>query len=360
MRSKFFYFSFIFVCSVQIVGAQFVQAYEDYRKYFYVFSGGVVQQLESQPVKSYAISAESVVYVDNASNLKAYYKGEKIDLGEGNDLQLKSSRKYITYQRGQSLYVFDNGKTLRLTSFLKEYEVGDEIIVFKDDNLDMLKAYTNGVIIELEYTLVSKMGSYKVGDNVVAFSNGSHYFKVFYNGESLELEQWDPVQFVCGRDMVAYIDGSTQNLKLFYNDKVLKLENFPPHSMQMGDHIFAYVSDENEFKVYNNGKLLKVESYAPDFYVAKDNICVFFTENKLQIMLDGQRFELENFNVQSYQISNNNIAWLDNAGRLKMFDKGKTVTVTTEIVGSYNLNGDVLKYVGGDNYTHLFYKGKNF
>ena len=360
MRIKFILFITIFLLANRFASAQFVQAYEDFRKYFYVFENGMPHQLESQPVKSFAVSGESVVYVDNATNLKGYYHGEKFDLGEGNNLQFKSSRKLITYQRDQALYVFDNGKSKRLTSFLKEYALGDEIVIFKEDNLDILKAYYNGQIYELEYTLVSKLGNYKVGDNAVAFINGSHYFKVFTNGELLELEQWEPKDFVCGRDMVAYVDGSTQTLKLYKNGKVLTLENFPPLSMQMGDSVFAYVSDENAFKVYTNGKLLKVESYVPDSYTVKDNICAFFTENKLQIMFQGTRFELENFNPKSYQISGSNIAWLDNSGRLKMFDNGKIKTVTTDIVSTYTLNGDVLKYTGGDGYIHIYYKGKNF
>lgn len=360
MRIKIGYFTGIFLFAFQLSYAQYIQAYEDFRKYFYVFYNGVSYQLESQPVQSYVVSSESVLYVDQATNLKAWYKGEKFDLGEGNNLQFNSSNNLISYQRDQVLYVFDNGKSKRLTSFLKEYVVGNEIIIFKEDNLDILKAYYNREIIDIEYTLVSKLGSYKVGDNAVAYVNGNGYFKVFSNGETLELEQWEATQFVCGKDMVGYVDGSTQNLKLFYKDKVLKLENFPPASMQMGANIFAYVSDESAFKVYSNGKLLKVESYAPDFYKVKDNICVFFTENKLQIMLEGTRYELGNFTPQSYQISNSNIAWKDNAGRLKMFDKGKVLDVTSEIVSSYSLNGDVLQYIGGDNYSHIFYRGKNY
>lgn len=360
MSHKLLLFISIFLFAKQFASAQFIQAYEDLRKYFYVFENGMPRQLESQPVKSFMVSGESVVYVDNGTNLKGYYRGEKFDLGEGNNLQFNSSRKLITYQRDQVLYVFDNGKSRRLSSFLKEYALGDEIVVFKDDNLDLLKAYYNGQVYNLEYTLVSKLGNYKVGDNSVAYINGSRYFKVFTNGEVLELEQWEPKDFVCGRDMLAYVDGSTQNLKLYNSGKVLTLEKFPPLSMQIGDSIFAYVSDESAFKVYSNGKLLKVESYVPDSYTVKDNICAFFTENKLQIIFDGIRYELENFNPKSYQISGSNIAWLDNSGRLKIFDKGKIKTVTTDIVGSYTLNGDVLKYVGVDGYAHIYYNGKNF
>ena len=169
-----------------------------------------------------------------------------------------------------------------LPSFLKEYSVGDEIIAFKEDNYDLLKAYYNGEIVDLEYTLVSKLGTYQVGDNLIAYSNGSHVFKVFHNGEILELEQWEPTQFACGRDMVAYVDGNTQNLKLFYNDKVLKLENFPPTSMQMGDNVFAYISDESAFKVYTNGKLLK-KSLQNTLMSRRKAIIMLFCQRQLRM-----------------------------------------------------------------------------
>ncbi len=360
MRAAFLFLISIFFLTIQDVSAQFVQAYEDFRNYFYVFENGMPQQLESQRVIKYVVSAESVVYIDNAKNLKAWYHGEKFDLGEGNNLKFTSSRKFITYQRDQTLYVFDNGKTMRLTNFLKEYTVGDEIIVFKEDNYEILKAYINGEIVEVDYTLVSKLGAYKLGDNLVAYTNGARYFKVFHNKELMELEQWEPTEFLCGRDMVAYVDGTTQYLKLYYNDKILKLENFAPRSMQMGDNVFAYINNESEFMVFTNGKLLKVELFEPTIYQVKDNVCAFFMDNKLQVLQDGVRYQLEYFMPSSYQISNNNMAWLDNSGRLKMFDKGKVITVSTDMISDYTLNGDVLKYIGGDNYPHIYCNGKNF
>ena len=120
MRTKFFLFVTVLLLAKQFASAQFIQAYQDFRKYLYVFQDGVSYQLESQPVRSFAQSAEALVYVDNANNLKGWYHGEKFDLGEGNDLKLTSSRKYITFQRLQFLGLFDNGKYKRLASFLKE------------------------------------------------------------------------------------------------------------------------------------------------------------------------------------------------------------------------------------------------
>ena len=95
MKKGFLLF-FVILASKQFASAQFIQAYEDSRKYFYVFQDGVSNQLESQPVRSFSMSAEAVVYVDNGNNLKAWYHGEKFSLGEGNNLQFNSSKNFIT------------------------------------------------------------------------------------------------------------------------------------------------------------------------------------------------------------------------------------------------------------------------
>jgi hypothetical protein len=338
---------------------QYITAYEDYRKYFYVFDG-VPHQLESQAVIRYKVAGNQLVYINNANELRTYYNGETNKAGEGLNANLGATGNLLYYTRDNALTVIDKGKLIPLSYFMSEYKAGDNIIAFKDSRIDLLKVYYKGEINELEYTLVSKLGDFDVGDNTVAFINGSHVFKVYYEGETYELSTWEPVKFICGRDMVAYIDGGSNEFNLFFKDKVVKLENFPPLSMQIGDNVVAYVSDENYFKVYADGKLLKLESYAPDSYVVKDNIVAFTAENRFQVVYNGTRYELETFQPRNIIISNNSMAYLDNAGRLKMFSEGKTFSVTTETVESFELNGDVLKYYVSGNTAKVYYKGKNY
>ena len=356
MRSLFFFTILISFCNACY--GQFLTAYLDTRKYFYVFENGFPHQLETAPVLKYFATGNMVVYVNNANEIRAWFNGEKSELGEGFNATISAVGNSVYYTRDNALMAIDKGTVIPLSYFLGDVKAGDNIIAFKDSRVDLLKVFYKGAIEELEYTLVNKMGIYDVGDNTVAYVNGSHIFKVFCEGETFELSTWEPDQFVCGRDLVAFVDGSTKELDLFVRNKIIKLENFPPQSMQMGDAIFAYVSDENAFKLFTNGKLLKLEAFAPDFYKVKDNILLFYFQNKLQVLLNGTRYELETFMPRSYQISNNNMAYVDNNGRLKFFDGGKTTVVTTETIESYELNGDVLKFYVAENNPKVFWKNK--
>ena len=348
----------LFCLNFITVDAQFSMPFEDGRRYFYVFENGGPRQLETMPVLQYKVGGNTLVYINTANELRMVYNGEKSKVGEGLNAMLGASGNLVWYTRNNTLTVFDKGKEKQLSLFLSSYKAGDNIIAFKDSRYDLLKVYYNGEVHELEYTLVSKMGDFDAGDNVVAYINGSRYFKVFSQGETMELSNWEPIKYLCGKDMVAYVDGGNNELKLFVVDKLVKLENFPPLSMQMGDDIFAYVSDESAFKIYTKGKLLKIESYAPDYYNVKDNIAAFFINNRFQVFYNGERFELENVQPRSTVISNNCMAYVDNAGRLKLFSDGKTRQVTTDGIQSYELNGDILKFVDSGGLQRIYYNGK--
>ncbi len=339
---------------------QFAMPFEDARRYFYLFVNGAPQQLETQPVLQYKVAGDELIYINTANELRTYYNGQKTKAGEGLNAVLGATQGMAWYSRDNSLTAISKGNLIPLSYFVGEFKAGDHIIAFKDSRVDLLKVYLDGNIYELEYTLVSKLGNYEVGDNVVAYTNGSRQFKVFSQGETIELSTWEPIRFLCGKDMVAFIDGGSNELKLFVTDKLVKLENFTPISMQMGDRVFAYVSDESAFKVYSNGKLLKLESYPPDTYTVKDNIVAFFANNVFQVFYNGERFELENFMPRKMIISNNCMAYQDNAGRLKLFNEGKTQIVTTETIMDFELNGDILKFKDSGNAQRIFYKGKTY
>jgi hypothetical protein len=355
------HFFTLFICFTWIhVHAQYAMPYEDSRKYFYVFENGAPRQLETMAVMQYKVSDNTVIYTNNANDLIVYYNGEKNKISEGLNATLGTTANMAWYTRDNALTVIEKGKPFPLSYFVGEFKAGDNIIAFKDSRIELLKVYYQGNIYELEYTLVSKFGNYEVGENTVAFVNGSHYFKVFSEGETLELSTWEPEKFLCGKDMVAFIDGGSKELKVFVTDKIVKLENFAPESMQMGDEVFAYVSDESAFKVYYGGKLLKLESYKPDSYTVKDNIVAFFAENKFQVFYKGERFELETVQPRSMVISHDCMAYLDGSGRLKLFCEGKTQLVTTETVQSYELNGNLLKYTDSGSAERIFLNGKTY
>lgn len=351
---------FFFCCTGIVALAQYAMPYEDNRKYLYVFENGAPRQLETMPVRQYKVSGNTVIYIDNANNLISYYNGEKTKITEGLDASLGATAGMAWYSRDNVLTLLEKNKSIPLSFFVGNFKAGDHIIAFKDSRMELLKVYYQGNIYELEYTFVSSFGNYEVGDNVVAFINGSHVFKVFSQGETLELSTWEPEKFVCGKDMVAFIDGSSKELKLFNTDKIVKLENFAPESMQMGDDVFAYVSDEGAFKVYYGNKLLKLESYKPDSYTVKDNLVTFTAGNKFQVFYKGDRFELENTQPRSVLISNNCMVYQDAAGRLKLFCDGKTQSVTTDAIQGFELNGNIVKYTDSGGTQRIFMNGKTY
>ena len=359
MLRKFLLFSLFFGC-LRISNAQFLTAYEDNRRYFYVFENGFPRQLEIMPVREYKIAFNSMVYVNTSNELVAWYNGQKFEIGEAANTNIYATTNLLYYTCLNILTVIEKGNTINLSYFIREYKAGDNIIAFKDERLELLKVYYNGTIHEIEYQLASKLNTFDVGFNTMAFTNASHQFKVFYEGEIFELATWEPDQFVCGKDMVAFIDGGSKQFNLFYKNKMILLEKFQPLSMQMGHSVFAYVSDENAFKVFQNGKLVKLEAFEPDFYKVKDDLLVFYMNQQFQVIDNGTRHVLETAPPRSYVMSRNYMAYIDNAGRLKFFANGKSNFVTTETVERYEVNGDVLKYYVANNTAKIYWKGKNY
>lgn len=338
----------------------FILPYQDYRNYLYVFENGTSRQLESQPVRTFAGMGPNVAYINTANDVYLYTNGEKNKLGDATGINYDFTNQLFYYRLNDALTIFDNGKINTLSFFLLDFKIIDGIVAFRDQNQNVLKVYYKGQVQEVDLLALGRTIDYKVGENTVAFMNSMNYFKVFHDGELYEIDNTAPEVYIPGKNIVAYIDGRTQALKVFYNRKILTLEDIKPLSMQVGDDLVAYVTDENAFKIFANGKLLKAESYVPEFYKVLDNSVLFFVNNKLQLIQNGNRYELSNFNPKSYKMSQDNIAWVDPTNRLYLFSEGKSKLVTTELFESYELNGNVLRYLLPDGSYKFFYKGEQY
>ena len=337
-----------------------IHLYEDTRGYLFEFRNGASLQLESQQVRSFNSKGETGAYVDNANNLIARYHAEDFNLGDATATTYQLTNSLLIYRRDPTLAVFEKGKLTRLTYFIRDYQVNEGLITFRDQNIDMLRVYYNGVVTDLDYTLTGSLGIYKTGKNTVGYLTSNGAFKVFMEGQIYEVDNISPLDFSPGKDIVGYISGTEQSLNVIYNGKILTLETIKPQSMQAGDDLLAYVSDEGFFKIFDSGKLVKAESYPPDFYFTNDAGVLFFTNNKLQLLLHGVRHELSDFMPKSYKMSNNRVAWMDTAGRLYLFSNGKKEEVSTAAVVDYELNSDILRYKLTDGTNRIYYKGKTF
>lgn len=336
----------------------FVQGFTDFRNFLFVFENGVPRQLEQQPVRSFKANGSLVAYANNANDLIVYYQGQKFKCGDMTATMYNVSQSFMFFQRDMLLNVFEDGNITQLTFFLQDMKVSDSLIAFRDRNVDILRVYKNGKIHDLETTLVGQLQEYQVGENTVAYVNNTGFFRAYLEDHVYDLDNVAPESFDPGGNVVAYVDGLYNYLKVFYEKKVLVLERLLPQSYKAGVDVVAYVANDNSFKVFANGKLLKVESYIPDFYTVRDRSVLFFFNNQLQLLLDGQRYILDEFAPLNYQMSENNVAWKDVNNRLHIFTEGKSWEVSLEVITDYQLNGNTLKYVLNDGTSRVWYKGK--
>ncbi len=358
LRKSILFFVVLFWVTASAAQTSFVQSYRDFRGYLFVFENGAPHQLESQAVSSFKSKGPYVAYVTSGNNLKVYYNSEVFDLGDATNTTYDISNELLIYKRDEVLAVFDKGKTTRLTYFIQDFILTDKMVVFRDRNQGELKMYINGEVEELEYTLIGSLETFAAGENTVAYTNSSNYFKIFHDGETFEIDHINPLQVSAGKNIVAYVDGNDQTLKVFYKNKILTLEQITPLSFIAGDDLVAYVTDENYFKLFADGKLVKAESYKPDFYDVKDRSVLFFIDNKLQLIQNDMRYELDTFMPKSYKISEDNIAWVDPANRLHLFSNRKSKQITTELFNNYELNGEILRFTTAEGASTIYYQGK--
>lgn len=360
-RTKSFFLLLLFFGVPLLAGpgdVYFVQAFRDFRNFLYIFENGISRQVEQQPVRSQKTKGSLLVYANNANDLIAYYKGEKFNLGDMTATSYELMQTYMYYRRDQLLSIFDRGQTTPLTYFLRDFSASDSLLAFRDRNFDVLKVYYNGAVHELEVILAGSLNEYKTGENTVAYLTQANLFKVYLGDHLYDLDNMPPVSYDPGGNLVAYVDGLYNYLKVFYGGRILVLEKITPLSYKAGVDVVAYVADNNAFKVFAAGKLLKVEDYPPDFYYVRDRTVLFFFNNHLQVFLDGERYELDEFKPLNYQMSENNVAWTDPARRLHIFSEGQSYEVTTDAVKAYELNGNTLRYDLPDGSSRVWYKGK--
>src|SRR6185295_8233023 len=110
---------------------------------------GKISKLESGvksgDVRSYSVTANTVLWTDGNNNLKVWWHGKKYELGK------------TTGNAGADLVVFTNG-----------FELGTNL-------------FYRGQIIPFDPI---GLRSYQVGNSLFAYVDRSDNFNVFYNGES--------------------------------------------------------------------------------------------------------------------------------------------------------------------------------
>ncbi len=338
--------------------AQNLSSFVDYRDYFYIFDNGATKQVEYQPIKSYKRGEKCIAYISNRGRFKVYFKGEVVELEKYNVFEYFVTDNLVIYKTDNELNVFDNGLTHSLVYYPEFYGFGDSIVAFYDKASKYLNVYYNGHITPIGESLVGVPAkSMSVGDNLVAFKDINDYLKVFYHGEIFE-SIYSPSVFKAGRNVVAYIDGTSSEFGIFYKGDNVEAEPFKPLSFKMGDEMVVYVDYSGSFKVFYNGETYPISSFKPEFYHVKDDIVLFGDGDFFKVFYKGEVFTLENYIPKKYYVDNSLVAYIDQFGFLRCFYQGESYKLSDEKVSNVVVAGNTISYTEGLNTNRVFSNGK--
>lgn len=357
----FFLLSFLIITLVTIK-AQNLAAYSDDRGYLYCFNDGQKIKLDHQEVSSIKVGYGNISYLDSRGVLTVYTKdNDKIKLGIYPSFH-KPTDYLFAFLQNTSLSILKNKSKETLTNNVGQYSVGDSLIAYNDNNKKGFYAYYDNEIIELENNIIEgEVTNFKANENTIAYFNATGYFKIFIKGKRIELDR--PSEFhnyKVGQNIVAYSNYDNQTFNAFYNNEIITLEEAIPVSFDCGDDFVAYVNNQEEFKIYSKGNTKEICSYAPDQYMIKDKLVIYENLGRFSIFYNNQNYELENYWVESFKADNNSMAYIDSQGWLVYFHDGIKEKITNQPITSFSLSGNVLQYSLNTNRYPILYKGKTW
>ena len=344
----------------QSVKSQNLAAYVDYKNAFNVFNAGVKTQLDHRQVLDYKVGNNLVAYINPQNELWIYQNGKQkkiIDWVKNYTI----TDNILAFGDNGFLNVYENGNARLLCSQTGLHGIGDSIVAYHDIQNNSFEVYYNQKILQLETDLLNGIESFKVGENLVAYINPQNYFLAFYQGEIIQLMYTDdPIKFEVGLNTIAYINPVIESFHVVYYGEEKELEEYPPLSFKCGDNMVAYVTMEGEFFQYYKGNKREVSSFAPDSYTVVDDMLVYEMLGRLYAFYEGQSYELANFLPNNYQVDRGSVAFSDQQGKLWLFNAGEKTKVSVERITSFELVGNTLRYDVGTNTQKVYYKDRTY
>lgn len=341
----------------QLVVAQSTCAYTDFNKHFIVFDNGTFRQIEFQEVRSYSIGTNTIAYVDNGGSLKAYHNHVSYDVSPS-VTDYTTTDNLCAFQVGSQLYVFDRGLKKMLTAFAGSFQIGDSIVAFIDTNKHFFSVYYNGQITPLADIIVGNDAQFWLGSNTVAFTDMHDVMHLICSGKHYEIfNVIDKIDVHLGRNIGAFVDHSDGLFRIFYNGEMHQIEQFAPKSFKCGYESVAYINDMENFKLFANGEIHDISGFAPDMYDINRNHLVYSIQNEFFAYIDGQSVLIENYVPSDYNLNGNILTYIDQNNYLCIYDNGEKQILSYN-VNEYQCSGNVVIFNEGLNTTKIYYNGK--
>ena len=154
--------------------SQYLAAFNDNLKHFWVFEAGMFTQVEYLEILEYQVGGILVAYIDGSGKLKIYRNGEVKTLMDGNPIKFTATDYLLGYSLYEQLNVYDNGKTKVLSTECGGYVVKDSIIGWYNRIKQTMQVYYKGNTLTLiDGLLYNPLESFRMGDNTIAFVHSS-------------------------------------------------------------------------------------------------------------------------------------------------------------------------------------------
>ncbi len=319
--------------------AQDVTPFISFNGYFKSFQDGFFRQIEFQPIKSFKAGDDVVAYIDFKGNLRVYDGTNPVDLANVN-LEYEVSDNLLVWKIANTLNLWDDGELQTLTYFADQYEIRDSLVVYQHTRSNSLMVYYNRENYEL-YSTTGSIGMPDfVGENVVVFRDNGNYYKVFWQGEIYELDVWhNPIKFSGGTDIVAFNDPIMGTFAIFENGQFLDVEEFHMSSYQAGRGFIAYTNLNGELFYYGNGEKIMLTNFAPNFWEVKDDVILWEENGITSVYIQGETIELGRYTPKDYLIKNDVVAYRNLTGGVNAILNGKVKTLTSQQNAQYSIYG---------------------
>lgn len=273
------------------VATRYLLVYLIYDQLF-VFDNGKTSLLCSN-VKQFAVGDSLVAfYNENLKSSHVYYQGKVLDLEKslvGTPIKgFRAGENIFAYYNENSRYfkVFYNGKLFDVLKSNQElvYEAGRNTIAYIDNSTNSFHVFYKGKVYDLEDY---RPKSFQVGNDFLAYVNSLGEFYVFVNGEKQLISSFEPEIYKVRDNLMVFSE--QQYFKVFYNGQVVDIENYVPKEFQMQESTIAFIGLDGWLKAFTQGKYITVTKDLITSYVVAYNLIYLNTTVKtVKIFYNGK------------------------------------------------------------------------
>ena len=227
------------------------------------------------------------------------------------------------------------------------------------DNLGKFKVYYDGQIVEVEkyntrnYFATRHLLAYQVDQELMVFDQGKIKSLGYY-----------PAFFGVGDSIIAYMDRSSNYLTVYYDGRIIPiadgLVNAAATSLRVGDNLVAFIDSQGKLYVYYRGRIEELIYGALNFKVSLNTAAfVDATSGEFGIFHSGTMYEIETFTPSSYKMGDDQVAYIDQTGSFKLFFNGEVSTISSFEPDFYKVIDQMVVY-GDNGFFKVLYEGQEY